>query len=313
MCATPVTRLIYNPEAGGLRGGSGERRLHHALAVLEAQGFPVILVATTGPDTAGAIARDLVEQEGVDRILVAGGDGTLNEVLNGLVGSSTAVGILPAGTANVLANELGIGRWRDAVAGVSTWKPLRIPAGVVESADGSARHFLMMAGAGFDARMVYSVNTDLKRRFGKLAYWMAGLSQLGRKLEQLRVRSGDHEHCGSFCLASRVRNYGGDLEIASTIRLTDDDLEVVCFEGTVTVTYLAHLASIVAGRVDRADGITTFRAKELFLEAAGMDPVHLQVDGEHAGLLPARVTVRPDALTLLVPPLYLQNNFANAA
>lgn len=306
------TRLIYNPEAGGLRRG-GERLLREALEFLAGQGILARLESTKGPNAAGAIARHLVETEGVSRLFVAGGDGTLNEVLNGIVGLPVEVGILPAGTANVLANELKIGRWHQALASAGTWKPLRIPAGVLEFPDGSRRHFLMMAGAGFDARMVYSVDPELKRRVGKLAYWMAGLSQLGRKLEQLKVSVDGREFGGSFCLASRVRNYGGDLEIAPTIRLMDDDIEVVVFEATVTATYLAHLASVVAGRVGTAQGITTLRTKVIDLHPDGAEPVHLQVDGEHAGFLPVRVSVEPDAVTLLMPPSYLRRHLVEAA
>ncbi|MCW5966290.1 MAG: hypothetical protein KIT83_19795, partial [Bryobacterales bacterium] len=154
------TRLIYNPEAGGLRRG-GERLLREALELLAGHGIVARLESTQGPNTAGEIARRLVEAEGVSRLFVAGGDGTLNEVLNGIVGLPVEVGILPAGTANVMANELKIGRWHQALSSVGAWKPLRIPAGRLEFPNGSRRHFLMMAGAGFDARMVYSVDPEL--------------------------------------------------------------------------------------------------------------------------------------------------------
>lgn len=312
MQAATLTRVIFNPEAGGIRRG-GKRMLEDAIAQLAAQGIPASLQATSGPNTAGAIARDLVRNEGVSRVLVAGGDGTLNEVLNGIVGLDVELGVLPAGTANVLANELGIGRWSRALRAISACRPCRIPVGRLDFPDGSSRYFLMMAGAGLDARMVHQVDPGLKRRVGKLAYWVAGLSQLGRKLEQLHVRVDGRQMQGSFCLASRVRNYGGDLEIAPTIRLTDDDLEVVLFQATLTATYLAHLANVVAGRVQSAQGINTMRARSIEVLPAGTEPVHLQVDGEHAGYLPVRISVCPDALTLLTPPSYKGQLAAKAA
>lgn len=290
-----------------------DRLLSGILETLERQGMAAEIEATPDPGTAGHLARSLVSTVGVRRILVAGGDGTINEVLNGIGGLSVEMGILPAGTANVLANELGISHWRKAVESVGTWVPHRIPVGVIESVDGHSRRFLMMAGAGFDARLVYSVNPALKRSVGKLAYWFAGFSQLGRTLEQMRIIAGGRVLRGSFCLASRVRNYGGDLNIAPSIRLMDNDLEVVCFEGTITATYLAHLASILAGRVAKTEGITVFRARELELQPAGDEPVHVQVDGEHAGYLPLRVQVQPDALTFLVPPGYLSSAKEKAA
>lgn len=306
------TRILFNPEAGGLRRGCTEK-LARAVDVLAAQGIEAEIEATPGPATAGQLARSMAEVAGVQRILVAGGDGTLNEVINGVVGLPVEVGLLPAGTANVLANEMGVGRWQQALQKVSSWQPVAVPTGVLHFADGSQRHFLMMAGAGFDARMVSMVDPAMKRRFGKLAYWMTGLSQLGRKLEQVRLTANGRVYRGSFCLASRVRNYGGDLQIAPSIRLMDDDLEVVVFEATVTATYLAHLAKVVAGRIRSAQGITVFRTRELSLAPDGDEPVHVQVDGEYAGLLPLRITVHPAAINLLVPPAYLQRHLSRAA
>lgn len=302
---TRNARLIYNPEAGALRR-HGQRLLERAMEQLQQSGIRVELVATTGPQTGGAIARDLVDREGADTILVAGGDGTINEVMNGLVHSSVAFGVLPAGTANVLANEMQVGTWQKALAAIPHLRTVRVPVGRVRTSAEGERYFLMMAGAGFDARMVHTVSRSLKRSLGKLAYWVAGFSQIGRNLEQLLVTVNGVTHQVSFCLASRVRNYGGDLSIAPSIHITDEDIEVILFEGRVTATYLAHLFSILSGRLDAADRITVLRSREIELSPADGEPVHLQVDGEHVGLLPATITVEPDALNLLVPPAYLQ-------
>lgn len=301
---TQNARLIYNPEAGALRR-HGQRLLDLAMEQLRQAGIRAELVATTGPQTGGAIARDLVDREGVDTILVAGGDGTINEVMNGLVHTNVAFGVLPAGTANVLANEMRIGTWRKALAAIPHLRAVRIPVGRLATGDGE-RYFLMMAGAGFDARMVHAVSQGMKRRLGKLAYWVAGFSQIGRNLEQMLVTVNGSTYQVSFCLASRVRNYGGDINIAPSIHITDEDIEVILFEGRLTATYLAHLFSIVSGRLGAADRITVLRARHLDLRSADGEPVHLQVDGEHVGLLPATITVEPDALNLLAPPGYLQ-------
>jgi len=305
-------RLIYNPEAGTLRR-HGRGMLDQAVEQLRQAGIPVELVATTGPGTGGAIARELAEREGVDTVIVAGGDGTINEVMNGLVHTDVAFGVLPAGTANVLANEMQIGSWRKALAALPQLRTVRIPVGKVAAGPQGERYFLMMAGAGFDARMVHTVNHGLKRRLGKVAYWVAGLSQLGRNLEQLQVTADGSTYQASLCLASRVRNYGGDLNIAPSIRITDDDLEVILFEGKFTATYLAHLFSILSGRVDTADRITVLRSRRIELRSTDGEPVHLHVDGEYVGLLPATVTVEPDALNLLTPPGYLQDAHGQAA
>ncbi len=299
-------RLIYNPEAGALRR-RGQRLLDRAMDQLHECGIHAELVSTPGPGTGGELARDLVLHQGVDMILVAGGDGTINEVMNGVVHTDVAFGVLPAGTANVLANELRIGTWTSALAAIPNLRPVRIPVGKISVPGAPDRYFLMMAGAGFDARLVHSVSPNLKRSLGKVAYWLAGFSQLGRNLEQIRVVANGNSYQASFCLASRVRNYGGDLKIAPSIRLNEEDLEVILFEGRFTATYLAHLFSILSGRLEHDDRIKVFRASEISLEPASKEPVHLQVDGEHIGLLPASVSIVVSALNLLLPPGYLED------
>jgi diacylglycerol kinase (ATP) len=110
-----------------------------------------------------------------------------------------------------------------------------------------------------------------------------------------------------------VRNYGGDLAIAPTIHITENDLEVILFEGRFTTTYLIHLFSIVSGRMQMDQRIKVLRAQRIDLEPAGSDPVHVQVDGEHVGVLPMRVSVEPGALNLLVPPEFLRGKSEAAA
>lgn len=305
-------RLIYNPQAGALQR-QGPAMLQRALDELRGLGVHAELAATTGPRTGGAIARDLVEREGVDTILVAGGDGTINEVMNGVVHTDVSLGVLPAGTANVLANEMRIGTWKRALAALPQLRTVRVPVGKIESEAIGERYFLMMAGAGFDARMVQAVSPELKRSLGKFAYWLTGFSQIGRNLEQLVATVNGERYQASFCLASRVRNYGGDLAIAPTIHITENDLEVILFEGRFTTTYLIHLFSIVSGRMEMDSRIKVLRARRIDLAPAGSDPVHVQVDGEHVGVLPTRVSVEPGALNLLVPPEYLGESRRTAA
>ena len=152
-------------------------------------------------------------------MLVLGGDGTVNEVVQGLAYSNVPLGVLPGGTANVLAMELGLGSRPEAAARLSAaFEPRPVALGRITGSFGS-RYFLLMAGAGLDATIVYEVSAGLKNAVGKLAYWAAGLSRLANRVEQLEVRVVTNEdnrthQCG-FALVSRVRNYGGDLEIAT--------------------------------------------------------------------------------------------------
>jgi YegS/Rv2252/BmrU family lipid kinase len=258
------------------------------------------LAPTSAPGDATAIARDSVAN-GADLILVLGGDGTINEAVNGMVHSKAALGIIPAGTANVLAMELGLGSGLDrAVQRLSQSVEHRVSVGKIVNSHDAPRYFLAMAGAGLDAKIVYDLNPALKARAGKLAYWLSGFGHIAEQVGNFDARiNGDVYRCG-FALASRVRNYGGDLEIASGASLIRDDFEIVLFEGSNPLRYMWYMMGVGMRRVQGMHGVHTVRAKQVDMTG----DVHLQVDGEYAGRLPARFEIVPGALTLLIPPSY---------
>jgi diacylglycerol kinase (ATP) len=277
-------------------------------------------IATTGPGHAGEIARQEVDR-GAELILVAGGDGTINEVVNGMVFSDVPLGVLPAGTANVLACELGIGKSMERAAealadtvlervalGMITNRPISNGSTSNGSASNSAedarRFFLLMAGAGLDADIVYHLNARVKEAFGKVAYWIGGFSKLGSRFPEFAVEANGCEFRASFALLSRVRNYGGDLEIAPTISLLDDEFEMVLFEGESSLGFLKYMLGVVAHQQQNMQGITIMRTRraDFSVAEAQVGQIHLQVDGEYVGVAPARVEIVPNALTLLVPP-----------
>ena len=282
--------------------------------MLTARGISVNALSTTGPGTAAELARGAIEQ-GADLILVAGGDGTINEALNGMVHSSVPLAILPAGTANVLATELGLGKTMErAAASLQEWEPERVAVGLLDrSSDEGPRHFLLMAGAGLDADIVYHLSLGVKAALGKAAYWMGGFAKLGRRLPEFTVESEGRKFRAGFALASRVRNYGGDLEIARGASLLDDQFELVLFEGSSSFAYLKYMLGVAARRHPRMRGITILRTREAVFSAPVQGKVHLQVDGEYAGFAPARVEIVPNALTLLVPPQFRVRDEKTAA
>jgi len=265
----------------------------------------VSVAPTTGPGTAGAIARAWIAK-GAGLVVAAGGDGTINEVLEGMVHSSVPLAILPGGTANVLAGELRLGRSVErAVERLPELCPRRISVGHLTCDGGRvSRHFLLMAGLGLDAHIVYHVNEDIKARTGKLAYWLAGWSLFGRRLAQIEVEIDGCKRVCSFALASRVRNYGGDFEIARSVSLMDDEFEAVLFEGRAALQYVKYFIGMAAGRLSGMKGVTTFRTKRMAISDLEQGPAYAQVDGEFAGHLPAEVRIIPRALTLLMPGAY---------
>lgn len=261
--------------------------------------------ATTGPGTAGDIAHKAIAA-GAEFIVAAGGDGTINEVLGGVVNTEVPLGILPAGTANVLATEIGLpGSMERAATLMSECVARRIAIGRLDCSS-KPRYFLSMAGVGFDAHIVYDLSDGLKRHLGKAAYWVGGFSQVVRRFPEFQVEiDGVSRDVCSFALISRARNYGGDFEIAQNISLLDDCFEVVLFRGRTPLPYFKYLLGMTAGRLEGMRGVSFLPAQCVRIFDPEDRRVYIQVDGESAGLLPARVSLVPDALTLLVPPAYL--------
>jgi YegS/Rv2252/BmrU family lipid kinase len=242
---------------------------------------------------------------GAELILAAGGDGTINEVVNGIAGSNVMFGILPAGTANVLANEIGFSNRPDhAAKQLLDAVPVRIALGSLERPDQPRRYFVLMTGVGLDARIVYELDLNLKGKLGKLAYWHGGFRQFGRPVPRFHLSVNGSQYCASFALITRVRNYGGDFEIARRIRLTDDDFEVVIFQNHEWQDYLRFFGAVMTNRLHSTSGVTIARATRAEVDAPEDQRIYIQTDGEAVGVLPAVVSIVPDALTLLLPKRY---------
>jgi len=273
--------------------------------ILKKKGHHVTVACTTGPATAGALAREHIVG-GADLVVAAGGDGTINEVAEGMLHSQVPLAILPGGTANVLAMEIGAGGNVERVARrIDEWQPRRISVGHL-CCDGGrvSRHFLLMAGIGLDAQIVHDVDPGLKAKAGKFAYWVAGWGLLGRSLAEFYVDVAGRQHKCSFALLSKVRNYGGDFEIARSVSLPDDQFEVVLFEGRSSLRYIKYFTGVALNRLTGMQGVSVLRADRVVISCPEDSSAYVQIDGEFAGLLPAEVRIVPNALTLLTPPEY---------
>jgi diacylglycerol kinase (ATP) len=278
----------------------GDRLVERVVKTLSRAGHQVTVKPTPGPFAATGLARDSIAA-GADLIAVLGGDGTINEVAEGMIGSRIPLGILPGGTANVLANELGLAGTENVAKRLAEFEPRRIAVGRVQCAAANPRHFLAMTGVGLDAHIVYGMSPGAKKRWGKLAYWAGGFSQLTRTLEEFDVEIEGRTYRSSFALLTKVRNYGGDLEIARRVNILDDQFEVILFEGSSPGRYLKYLTGVAANRLDGMSGVTILRASKACFRAEAGERVHVQIDGEYVGQLPGEVEIVPDALTLLIP------------
>lgn len=299
------TVILYNPWSGGLL--RRPERFRRAVERLKTDFGPLRVVPTAGPATAGGQARAAVN-DGAKLIIVAGGDGTINEAAQGLLGTGVPMAILPGGTANVLAVETGIGaNLLRAAANLPALAPIDVNVGLVAAAGRQPKPFLAMAGVGLDARLVKQVSPRLKRKLGKLSYWLAGFGQVGRRLTEFDARWEGGSARASFVLASRVRNYGGDLVIARHASLFDDELALAVFEGPSSFRYLKYFAGVLTGRLDRMHGVTLARSRWLEVQPCpgSAAPLDIQVDGEYEGSGAARIEMAAETLRLMLPRPFL--------
>ncbi len=299
--------IIFNPLAGG---GHSRRPMHldEARRVLAAAGIDADLRPTSGPGEAGAIAANAIA-EGRQMIIVCGGDGTLNEVVNGMAGSQVPVALLPAGTANVLAKELGIS-WKipRAAAMISDGIPVRIALGLMTPAgDPSARrYFIAVAGAGADAALVHAMDPALKLKTGIASYWFEGVRQLLRyKFPRFRIiashHTGEKTVDGTLVVIGRTKNYGGPFRITTGADFFSNEFELAVFTSQSSLRYITYLPATWTGILRRLHDVHFVKTSAFRCESLGPGPVYAQLDGEASVPLPVDFTIVPDALTLIVP------------
>jgi YegS/Rv2252/BmrU family lipid kinase len=303
--------LLYNPLSGRRRA----RRLaevERALAVLRHAGVEATIEPTRGQSDATGQAHHAIAA-GCDTVLACGGDGTVHDVLQGLVGSKVALGIIPMGTANALAHDLGLPLSSVAAARASlTAKPRRIAVGRVEyqGFDGNrgSRFFTVAAGIGVDAHLFYKLNPLVKGHWGMAAYYAkATRLWLTHPMEKFAVEFGQAvETEVSQLLAVRIRNFGGVLrQLAPGASLDRDDLRLVLFRTRSRLAYLRYIVRGLVGADWQIGGIDLVHGAKLESRSLGNSDstsrVFVEADGELLGTLPAEISIVPDALTLLVP------------
>lgn len=295
--------IIHNPLAGGHRSRR-TRELEAARQILARAGIEAELEATTGIGTATALAGRAVEQRR-QLVIVCGGDGTVNEAVNGLAGSQVPLAVLPAGTANVLAKELGI-PWSIPRAAelIPTGNLRRVALGLAVplGAGATQRFFLCVGGAGPDGVMVYSLNPALKLRTGILAYWAEGFRQLFRyRFPRFRIAAAGREMEATMAIVGRTKHYGGPFRITIKADLFEDQFELGLLTTRSRWLYLSYLPALWLGRLRQRKGVHFWKATSVCCQPLSDAPVYAQVDGESAGRLPMEFRIVPGALTLVVP------------
>jgi len=285
--------MIYNPQAGGLRKGSG--KVTFIQDAFRGQGIELQLIPTRSPGDASILARRLVESE-CQLVVACGGDGTINEIIGGMAGSHVPLMIFPGGTANVLANEIGLPKdIRHCVQLLCTGSLRRISLGKA-----GARHFAAMAGIGVDAGVVEAVNPALKRKIGQGALWLAGFQQLARyHFLPFEIQVDGHSHSCTFAIISKSRWYASRFQLTPRASLFSDTFEICLFHSTNRWRYLTYLLYSSFCKHEFLQDVTILQGKNI--KAVGPDQVMVQVDGELIGTLPQEFQIQEDALTLIMP------------
>lgn len=285
--------LVHNP-------GSGQRRdrFHSVTRMVDAlrvRGVTVTPQVTAGPADATRLAAAAVAAR-VDLVIVHGGDGTVNEAMQMMVGTTTPLAVWPGGTSNVLARELGLPGSLEVMADViATGQMRRVSVGRA-----GARYFLLMAGVGLDADVVRAVHPGLKRLTGEGAFWMAGLRQLTDwNPMHFVVEMEGAQHSATFAVVANAASYGGGLRFAPEASMDDDLLDVCLFDSTQRHRFARYLAAAFSGSHLSMPGVTYVKTRRVM--AHGPESRFVQVDGELLGPLPVSFECMPAALTLVVP------------
>lgn len=291
--------LIANPKTG--RYGSRRLRpIQDVASQLQSLGVDVDLKLTAAPGEAAEIAARAA-RNGTSDVIVAGGDGTINEAIQGLAGTKARLAIIPRGTANVLARELKLPLDDEqATAVVARGKSRRIHLGLaIEETTGTSRLFVLMAGIGLDASVVQRTHPRLKKRIGKGAFWISGLSHLADwKPSPFTLEIDGCEYAGTFAAIGKAAHYGGDLLITPGARLEEPEFEICIIETLSRFSYLRLLSYAVRAGIPRNKPGVRF-VKATRVRATGDAPV--QVDGELLGQLPMRFEIAPQSLEVIVP------------
>jgi diacylglycerol kinase (ATP) len=281
--------VILNPAARGRKS----RALWEKVRKLSSDAF---VHTTREQGEAREFAKQAAER-GCKIVVAAGGDGTVNEVVNGLAGSDVAMGLLPIGTMNVFAAELGLptNNLRKC------WDTIK--AGHVRLVDlpMANRHaFVQLAGVGFDAQIVQETSRDFRKQFGPLSYLVAATQIVSRAAPELVVEAGGKHKRGSFVLIGNGRYYGGPFVIFKDAKIDDGKLDVLIFKNLGYLDIARYLSGIVFGTHADLHDVEYFQTRRVVVRSAGSVPV--EVDGEVIGNVPVTFRMSTHKLKVIAPP-----------
>jgi len=303
--------LIYNP-ASGQYSGRRKAAVEQVLGVLRGAGIQADAFVSDTVGSAEEYAKKAVADR-CDAIIACGGDGTVHAVLQSVVGTDTAIGVVPLGTANALAADLGlVGSPGKAAAKLVDAVPTRVPVGRIHFQNGSgpeSRYFLVAAGVGADALLMSRMEPGLKRKLGYALYvieafkiWATHPFPLFEASFSSNGHGPDKVSRVSQLLAVRIRSFGGMLnQFVPGATLHSDALHLIAFGTRSRLHYFNFLMAAITGRHSFEKKIELVETATVDCRAINGDTLYVEADGEVLGHLPARMETVPDAVNLLVP------------
>jgi diacylglycerol kinase (ATP) len=285
--------IIVNPAAG--RSRSRARYLRRVAAALERLGCAVVV--RHGSDRIGDVERLARDAEpDFEAIVAAGGDGTVNAVANGVAGAPRPVALLPLGTVNLLAREIGLPRRAARLAAMIASAPARpVWPGRI-----GGRLFVMVASTGFDAETVACVDPRLKRHIGRIAFIWAIPSRLWQYRPcELAVEADGVQHRAAALIAAKGRFYAGPFVVAPQADPADPVLDFVLLRRAGRIAILGYAMALLLGRLPGSKHVTIRRARSAVV--SGDRDMPIQADGEIVGRLPATIGIADQPLQLIRP------------
>lgn len=287
--------LISNPVAKK----ASDRKIAAASYYLQSKGCSVEVLFTEQKGDAERLAKEAANRL-PSLIIAAGGDGTINEVINGITGTNIPIAILPLGTTNVLAKELGIPKAVEAAMKIAISRtPRSISLGKITHKHLSSlitRYFCLMAGIGFDGESVFRINEVVKKMSGKGAYILSGMETLSRFDPEELTFSIDGKTCAGYsAIVGNASKYGGDFRVTPDARLTDPFLYVCLFKGKKRIDLIRYVLGIMTGRHLRFQDIEYIKAESIDIKGKA----HIQIDGDYLGMTPAKIEIVCNALRLI--------------
>jgi diacylglycerol kinase (ATP) len=275
--------IVFNPVAGRRRA----HLLWRVLDVMVANGIRIDIAETQRPGHAESLARAAAEA-GETLVVAAGGDGTIAEVANGLMGSAVRLGVIPLGTANVLAHELSLPFAPAAVAAALAFGRTRpLWPGMMRGPAGS-RLFVQMLGVGFDAQVVHHLSTPMKRVLGRGAYVVQTMRELARyRFAPIHLRIDGEDMQAASAIISKGRLYAGQYLLAPDAVPATAGFSVVLFERAGAGAALLYGAALPCNMLGRAPGVRHLRASRV--EVIGNATIPAQADGDACGFAPLSV------------------------